>query len=106
MGDLTQDDGQIGTARLVRLLTVIGTPAEPRTMVRRTLHEIAEVLRSDVVCVAERIGDRLCLVEAVGVSDDDSFAEGWPLGPTAENVIETATPVSSDHIGPADTPPI
>src|SRR5215470_3380880 len=105
MGDLTHDGEQIGTARLVRLLTAIGAPAAPGAMVRRTLGEIAEVLRSDVVCVAERVGDRLRLTEAVGIpGDDDGFIRGWSLGPLAAEVIDTATPMARDRMGRPDAP--
>src|SRR5215831_4390804 len=106
MGELTHADGQIGTARLARLLTVIGIPASPGAMVRRTLGEVAEVLRSDVVCVVERVGDRLRLTEAVGLAaDDEGFTDGWPFGPIAGKVIDTATPIARARIGRADTPP-
>src|SRR5690349_17912117 len=105
MGELTRGGEQIGTARLVRLLTAIGTPGPPGAMVRRTLAEVAEVLRSDVVCLAERIGDRLRLIEAVGVDVEDAgFTLGWPIGPIAEEVIATATPIARDRVDRADTP--
>src|SRR5262249_1363350 len=105
MGDLTSDGEWIGTARLVRLLTAIGMPAAPAVMVRRTLTEIAEVLRSDVVGLVERVGDRLRLTEAVGVdAAADSFTKGWPVGPPAEVVIETATPIAINRLGTPDTP--
>jgi diguanylate cyclase (GGDEF)-like protein len=106
MGDLTHHDEEIGTARLVRLLTVIGTPAAPETMVRQTLAEIVEVMRADVVCVAELVGDRLRVTEAVGIRDDDpGFTVGWPLGPTAEQVIDTVDPLARNRIDAADLPP-
>ena len=105
MGDVTHGDEQIGTARLVRLLTVIGTPAAPDAMVRRTMAEVAEVLRATVVCVAERVGDRLRLTEAVGLApDDEGFLSGWPIGPIAEHVIDTASPIAQDRLSQLDAP--
>lgn len=106
MGDLTHDEEQIGPVRLVRLLTAIGTSDTPSAMVRRTLAEVAEVLRSDVVCVAERLGSRLRLTDALGVDDDDpGFTDGWPVGPIAQAVIDTATPIAQHRIGGPDVPP-
>src|SRR5262245_26856705 len=105
MGDMTHGEEQIGTARLVRLLNVIAMPAAPDAMVRRTMAEVAEVLRSAVVCVAERVGDRLRLTEALGVApEDEGFVMGWPLGPMAEQVIETASPVARERLGQLDAP--
>jgi diguanylate cyclase (GGDEF)-like protein len=68
--------------------------------------EVAEVLRSDVVCVAERVGDRLRLTGALGLAvDDDGFGTGWPLGPIAEAVIDGASPIARERLGPDDAPP-
>jgi diguanylate cyclase (GGDEF)-like protein len=106
MGDLTSDGEWIGTARLVRLLTAIGSPSAPAAMGKRTLTEVAEVLRCDMVGLVERIGDRLRLTEAVGVDDEDEcFTKGWSLGPTAEVVTDTVTAITVNRLSQVDTPP-
>jgi len=105
MGAMSHGEEQVGTARLVRLLNVIGMPAAPDAMVRRTMAEVAEVIGSAVVCVAERVGDRLRVTEAVGVApDDEGFLTGWRLGPVAEQVIETASPAARDRLSELDAP--
>jgi diguanylate cyclase (GGDEF)-like protein len=97
---------QTGTARATRLLSMIGISASPDVLMRRTLAEVAEVLRSDVICVAEIIDDRLVLAGAHGVPVGDiAFGEVWPLGATARAAITSLAPVARDAVEPVDLPP-
>src|SRR5262245_27892254 len=99
-------EGNLGdTERLLRLFTVIGTPAPAPEIIAGTLAALAELLRADLACVAEKNGDRLIVNGAAGLpSNDPAFTEGWPLGPTAREVIAAGSARSRPAIG-ADRPP-
>jgi hypothetical protein len=77
----TSADESADSVRLIRLLTMIGTPTTAGETVERTLAALAEILRCEVVGVVEARPDRLILTESSG-----SWArrlrsgDRWPLG--------------------------
>ncbi|MEV4533864.1 EAL domain-containing protein [Asanoa sp. NPDC049518] len=94
------------TARLIRLLTVIGTPSSPGRLIDRTLTVLSEVFAADVVCIAEAIDDRLFVTASCGLPEDDpAFTTGWPVGPTARRVITSGTAAARHAVPVADRPP-
>ncbi|SNS60590.1 diguanylate cyclase (GGDEF) domain-containing protein [Asanoa hainanensis] len=94
------------TARLIRLLTVIGTPSSPGRLIDRTLTVLSEVFAADVVCIAEAIDDRLFVTASCGLPEDDpAFTDGWPVGPTARRVITSGSAAARHAVPPADRPP-
>jgi diguanylate cyclase (GGDEF)-like protein len=94
------------TARLIRLLTVIGTPSTPGRLIDRTLTVLSEVFAADVVCIAEAIDDRLFVTASCGLPEDDpAFTTGWTLGPTARRVITSGSAAARHGVPPEDRPP-
>ena len=50
---------------------------------------LSEVFAADIVCVTRVVGDRVVVVSASGLPDDDlSFVEGWPLRAAAAGAME------------------
>ncbi|GIF63020.1 hypothetical protein Ais01nite_10550 [Asanoa ishikariensis] len=94
------------TARLIRLLTVIGTPSSPARLIDRTLTVLSEVFAADVVCIAEAIDDRLFVTASCGLPEDDpAFTTGWPVGPTARRVITSGSAAARHSVPVDDRPP-
>ncbi|MDG4826199.1 EAL domain-containing protein [Asanoa sp. WMMD1127] len=94
------------TARLIRLLTVIGTPSSPGRLIDRTLTVLSEVFAADVVCIAEAVDDRLLVTASCGLPEDDpAFTTGWALGPTARRVITSGGAAARHGVEAADLPP-
>ena len=92
-------------ARLIRLLSVIGTPAAPDDLVERTLLVLAEVFEGDVTCVVEMVGQRLQVTAACGLPEDDpGFTGGWRTGPTALEALRTGQPLTQPKAHEADVP--
>jgi diguanylate cyclase (GGDEF)-like protein len=82
-------DAYRDSARLIRLLSVLSSPAAPETLVARALTVLSEVFAADIVCVTQFIGGRAVVVSASGLPDDDpSFVEGWPLRPAAAEAMQ------------------
>ncbi|MEV0715500.1 hypothetical protein, partial [Asanoa sp. NPDC050611] len=94
------------TARLIRLLTVIGTPSSPGRLIDRTLTVLSEVFAADVVCIAEAIEDRLFVTASCGLPEDDpAFTTGWAVGPTARRVINSGSAAARHGVPGEDLPP-
>jgi diguanylate cyclase (GGDEF)-like protein len=94
------------TARLIRLLTVIGTPSSPGRLIDRTLTVLSEVFAADVVCIAEAVDDRLLVTASCGLPEDDAaFTTGWAVGPTARRVITTGHAAARNSVPADDRPP-
>lgn len=82
------------TARLIRLLTVLSSPAPPVTLRERTLSVLSEVFAADVVCLLETVADRYVVTAARGIpADDPSLVEGFRLGDAAADAKSTREPV-------------
>jgi len=95
------------TARLIRLLTVIGTPARPAELIDRTLTVLSEVFAADVVCAAEAVDGRLRATASCGLPDGDpAYTTGWPLGPTAREVLAAGAASAMREVPAADLPPV
>jgi diguanylate cyclase (GGDEF)-like protein len=95
------------TARLIRLLTVLSNPSPPGELLEQALNIISEVFTADVVCVATLTADRLRVISASGLPEDDlSFVEGWMAGSVAREAARGGPAVVDDldRIG-ADVPP-
>lgn len=95
------------SGRLIRLLTVLSSPSPPDELLGRALAVLSEVFTADVVCVVRVVGDRFLVTTARGLADDDdSFVDGWALGPAAKHAVAgrhaVAGPVEPDG---ADVPP-
>jgi diguanylate cyclase (GGDEF)-like protein len=87
-------DAYRDTARLIRLLSVLSSPAAPETLLGRALTVLSEVFASDIVCVTRVVGDRVVVVSASGVPDDDPcFVAGWPLRPAVTEAIQESRAV-------------
>jgi len=81
-------DAYRDTTRLIRLLSVLSSPAAPEALLGQALTVLSEVFAADIVCVTRVIGDRIVVVSASGLPDDDpSFVDGWPLRPAAVDAI-------------------
>lgn len=94
-------------SRLIRLLTVLGSPSAPDELLGNTLRVISETFTADVVCVAWLIGGRFLVTNASGIPDDDpSFVDSWAAGPAAAEAMRRRTAVSTD-VAPTgdDVPP-
>jgi diguanylate cyclase (GGDEF)-like protein len=82
-------DAYRDTTRLIRLLSVLSSPAAPEALLGQALTVLSEVFAADIVCVTRVIGDRIVVVSASGLPDDDPcFVEGWPLRLAAVDAIK------------------
>jgi diguanylate cyclase (GGDEF)-like protein/PAS domain S-box-containing protein len=87
---------------LVRVLTVIGRPAEPDRLLDDALNVLSEVFRADVVCLVEPVGDRVVAIRSCGLAEDDpAFTQGWSWTPTLDAVVHEPT-VSARLVEPDD----
>jgi PAS domain S-box-containing protein len=85
------------TARLVRVLTVIGRPADPEQLLDDALNVLSEVFRADVVCLVEPVGDRVLATRSCGLAEDDpAFTQGWPWTPALMSVVHHPAVTSLD----------
>lgn len=93
------------TARLIRLLTVLGTPSSPEELVERTLLVLSDVFDADVACIAELAEGSLRVTSACGLPENDiGFAGRWSVGPTAREAIRTGQPLTRSTTTAADIP--
>ena len=77
------------TARLIRLLEVIGTPSPPEKLLSRSLIALSEVFSADVACVAEVVQGRLVVTSSCGLPENDSaYTTGWAVSATAQRVLQ------------------
>jgi hypothetical protein len=59
------------TGRLIRLLTVLSSPAAPDELLNRALAVLSEAFNADVVCVMSVFGDHFLVTVASGLAEDD-----------------------------------
>jgi diguanylate cyclase (GGDEF)-like protein len=90
-----------GETEIIRLAAALGTPAPPGEMVEQTLTALAEILRCDIVCVAEVRYDELVVTRSYGLGGG---ADRWPAGPVVRQVIDTATPATRTDVRAPDLP--
>ena len=84
-------DAYRDTARLIRLLTVIGQPGAPAHLADRILLALSEVFAADVTCFASVLDSRLLVHRSCGLAEGDPAHEkGWAL--PAEVVALLARP--------------
>jgi diguanylate cyclase (GGDEF)-like protein len=77
-------DAYRDTARLIRLLSVIGQPGAPVQLADRILLALSEVFAADVTCFARISDTRLIVHRSCGLAEDDPAHErGWALAPDA-----------------------
>ncbi|HEY2793194.1 MAG TPA: EAL domain-containing protein [Micromonosporaceae bacterium] len=106
-GDLEALRSQLGDAtaaarnafrdsgRLIRLLTVLSSPAAPEELLQRALDGLSESFNADVVCVISLLGDSMLVTAASGIPEDDrSFREAWPVGPAAAEASRAGKPLA------------
>ncbi|GAA1760948.1 bifunctional diguanylate cyclase/phosphodiesterase [Luedemannella helvata] len=99
-------DAYRDTTRLIRLLTVIGTPSSPEDLIDRALTVLSDVFSADVTAVAEAAGDRLLVTSSCGLPEDDPAFHGeWERCPAASEALATGEPVVRKRLCPADVPP-
>jgi diguanylate cyclase (GGDEF)-like protein len=100
-------DAYRDSGRLIRLLTVLTNPGPPDELLGRALAVLSEVFKADVVCVVSVVGDRFLCTAARGLADDDnSFVDGWRLGPAAIEAVSGRQPVAGPvEPDSADVPP-
>ena len=104
------------TARLIRLLTVVGEPASAETLVERTLDTLSDVFSAAVAAVVRIVAGQVEIVTACGIPEDTDassrrtpvsalaaalpalFRPGWlelgPQSPAAVPVIAALRPRS------------
>jgi hypothetical protein len=88
------------TGRLIRLLTVLGSPSTPDALVGRTLAVLSEVFNADVVCVVSTVGERFLVTSASGLPEDDpSFMDGWTLGAAAKEAVASGNRSAASNPG-------
>ena len=58
------------SGRLIRLLTVLGSPAAPDELLDSALAVLSEAFNADVVFVASRVGERFLVTTARGAHHD------------------------------------
>ena len=88
-------DAYRNTARVIRLLAVLGQPSAPEELVQDTLTVLSAVFSADVTCVAQLLGGRLLVTASCGLSEDDpAFTVGWQPRPTAVEALRTNRPVA------------
>lgn len=93
------------TTRLIRLLSVLGEPASPESLVDQTLAVLSEVFFADVACVAHVVADRLIITGSCGLPEDDpALSSGLPLGPGAAQALAGRVVTRSGGLDPADIP--
>lgn len=94
------------TARLIRLLTAVGTPSPPEGLLARTLTVLSEVYSADVTCLAELVGDRLIVTASCGLPEDDPAGSGgWVIGPTARQALNRGQPLARSVSDSDEVPP-
>jgi diguanylate cyclase (GGDEF)-like protein len=81
--------------RLIRLLTVLSSPAAPEELLERALAVLSESFNADVVCVISVLGDSMLVTTASGIPEDDrSFQDAWPVSLAASEAIRTEKPLA------------
>ncbi len=99
-------DAYRDTTRLIRLLTVIGTPSRPEELVGHALNVLSEVFSADITCVAEPVEDALLVTGSCGLPEgDDAFAGAWAIGPSARRALHGGHAVAGAVSDPDDVPP-
>jgi diguanylate cyclase (GGDEF)-like protein len=95
------------TGRLIRLLTVLSSPAPPDELLGRALAGLSEAFDADIVCVVGEVDDRFLVTAASGLAEGDtSHVEGWSLGEAATTAVRDRRPVAWDiESGARDVPP-
>ena len=94
------------TARLIRLLTVIGTPSPPAQLIDHTLTVLSEVFGADIVAVGEAVDGRFVVSASCGLAEDDpAYVSGWRLGPTAREVVTEGQAMARQSVESDDLPP-
>ena len=93
------------SARLIRLLGVLGTPSTPEELLSRSLIALSEVFIADVTCVAEVVQGRLVATSSCGLPENDpAYTTGWPVSATAQEVFQNGQSVAKSVVGPDDVP--
>jgi diguanylate cyclase (GGDEF)-like protein/PAS domain S-box-containing protein len=110
IGDLTRQlseamaaatDAYRQSARLIRVLTVLGQSSSSTELIDQTLVVLSQTFNADVVAIVRAAGGRLEVVGACGLAESDrSFVEGWPLIGSAAEAIRTRAPVVRSGILP------
>lgn len=81
-------DAYRDTTRLIRLLSVLGEPADPEELVERTVAVLSEVFFTEIVAVAHHAGGRMLAIASCGLAEDDpAIRDGWPAGPPAVETL-------------------
>lgn len=103
IGDLTKQlseamaaatDAYRQSARLIRVLTVLGQPSSPTELIEQILVVLSQTFNADVVATVRAVGGRLEVMGACGLAESDpSFFDGWPLVGSAVEAIRTGGPV-------------
>jgi diguanylate cyclase (GGDEF)-like protein len=84
------------TGRLIRLLTVLSSPSAPDALVGQALAVLSEAFNADVVFLVNVVGGRFLATAAVGLAEDDeSYMDGWALGPAATEAVNHGEPVAT-----------
>src|SRR5262245_21627512 len=87
-------DAYRDTTRLIRLLSVLSSPAPPEALLGKALTVLSEVFAADIVCVTRVRGDRVIVISASGLPEDDSVSgAGWPLRPAAVEAVRESRAV-------------
>jgi len=98
-------DAYRDTARLIRLLTVIGQPSPPEELIDRTLTVLSEVFIADVTCIVQVGGTQTVVTSSCGLPEGDAaYSKGWPLAGAAVEALTDQRPVTVDHPGGDDIP--
>jgi diguanylate cyclase (GGDEF)-like protein/PAS domain S-box-containing protein len=98
-------DAYQDTARLVRLLTILGRPGSPEDVVDNTLGTLSAVFQVDVTALLRYFRGRLVVTSAWGLPEDDpAFETGWVPSEHAARAL-TGTPQTArlpDEVPDAD----
>ena len=95
-------------ARLVRVLSIIAQPSAPETLSDEVLFALSQTYNADLACIVRLVGDRLVVVGACGIPEDDqAFIAGWLAGETAIETLQGSEAVGKGHLelGGADDIP-
>lgn len=101
------------SARLIRLLTILGHPGTPEDLVEETLITLSAVFQIDVASVVRVVKDHLVVTASCGLPEDDpAFVVGWVPSPTTREVLRTGRatnrqfPSSPEATGPEAAGPL
>jgi diguanylate cyclase (GGDEF)-like protein/PAS domain S-box-containing protein len=95
------------SARLIRVLGVLGVPSSPTELVDEILVVLSQMFAADVVVIGRVVGAQVEVTGACGLAENDPvLVTGWPLEGAAAEAMQLVRPVArcNGDLAPEDIP--